>query len=207
MNKNKIAVIVLTWNDWKNTIQALDSILINKNNNFDIILVDNNSNFFHINKIIEWIKDLSRKVPIICTGNELPTIFKRNAEHIEIIRCFPPRAAEVQKIFKDVDVTDMIKECQHDIRKLIHRVQYGDSYVIPKYLAPPTGLPIEKMFGMRQQMFELPDCLLEYRVDIQDSEPTSKTSSKYKRGGKRVHTDVSDTRQKKSNLGKSRNLK
>jgi hypothetical protein len=158
-------------------------------------------------KIIEWIKDLSRKVPIICTGNELPTIFKRNAEHIEIIRCFPPRAAEVQKIFKEVDVTDMIKECQHDIRKLIHRVQYGDSYVIPKYLAPPTGLPIEKMFGMRQQMFELPDCLLEYRVDIQDSEPTSKTSSKYKRGGKRVHTDVSDTPQKKSNPGKSRNLK
>jgi len=57
MNKNKIAVIVLTWNDWKNTIQALDSILINKNNNFDIILVDNNSNFLHINKIIEWIKN------------------------------------------------------------------------------------------------------------------------------------------------------
>ena len=57
MNKNKIAVIVLTWNDWKNTIQALDSILLNKNNNFDIILVDNNSNFFHINKINEWIKN------------------------------------------------------------------------------------------------------------------------------------------------------
>ena len=57
MNKNKIAVVVLTWNDWKNTIKALDSILINRNNNFDIILVDNNSNFFHINKIIEWIKN------------------------------------------------------------------------------------------------------------------------------------------------------
>ena len=56
MNKNKIAVIVLTWNDWKNTIQALDSILLNKNNNFDIVLVDNNSDFFHINKIIEWLK-------------------------------------------------------------------------------------------------------------------------------------------------------
>jgi GT2 family glycosyltransferase len=57
MNKNKIAVVVLTWNDWKNTIKALDSILINRNNNFDIVLVDNNSNFFHINKIIEWIKN------------------------------------------------------------------------------------------------------------------------------------------------------
>ena len=56
MNKNKIAVIVLTWNDWKNTIQTLDSILLNKDNNFDIILIDNNSNFFHISKIIEWLK-------------------------------------------------------------------------------------------------------------------------------------------------------
>lgn len=58
MNKNKIAVVVLTWNDWKNTIKTLDSILINRNNNYDIILVDNNSNFFHINKIIEWIKNI-----------------------------------------------------------------------------------------------------------------------------------------------------
>jgi GT2 family glycosyltransferase len=57
MNKNKIAVIVLTWNDWKNTIQTLNSILLNKNKNFDIILVDNNSNIFHINKIIEWLKN------------------------------------------------------------------------------------------------------------------------------------------------------
>jgi GT2 family glycosyltransferase len=73
MNKNKIAVIVLTWNDWKNTIQALDSILINKNNNFDIILVDNNSNFFHINKIIEWIKN---KIKNTYSGVEIKFIKK-----------------------------------------------------------------------------------------------------------------------------------
>jgi len=73
MNKNKIAVIVLTWNDWKNTIQALDSILINKNNNFDIILVDNNSNFFHINKIIEWIKN---KIKNTYSGFEIKFIKK-----------------------------------------------------------------------------------------------------------------------------------
>jgi len=158
-------------------------------------------------KIIEWIKDPSRKVPIICTGNELPTIFKRNSEHIDIIRCFPPRGTEVQKLFKEIDVSEMIKECQHDIRKLIHRVQYGVSDIIPKYLAPPTGLPVEKMFVLRQRMFDLPDLLHEYRVDIQDNAPTSKTSSQRKRDGKRDHTGVSDTRQKKSNLGKSRNSK
>jgi hypothetical protein len=158
-------------------------------------------------KIVDWIKDVSRSVPIICTGNELPTIFKRNAEHIDIIRCFPPRAGEVQKLFTDLDITDMIKDCQHDIRKLIHRVQYGISDVIPKYSAPPTGLPVEKMFVLRQKMFDLPDFLREYRVDIQDTVPTLKTSSRYKRGDKHVRTDESDTLPKKSHPGKSRNSK
>ena len=35
-------------------------------------------------KIVEWMKDPSRTVPILCTGNELPMIFKRNANIIEI---------------------------------------------------------------------------------------------------------------------------
>lgn len=137
-------------------------------------------------KIIEWIKDTTRGVPILCTGNELPTIFKRNVEHIDLIRCFPPKAFEVQSIFK-FDITEIIKECQHDIRKLTHRIQYGVSDVIPKYLAPPTGLPVEKAFLLRQKMFDLPDPLCEYRIDIQDNEQKSKTKPQYKRGGKHDH--------------------
>jgi replication-associated recombination protein RarA len=148
-------------------------------------------------KIVEWIKDSSRKVPIICTGNELPTIFKRNSEHIIIIRCFPPRACEIQTLFKDVIIEDMIKECQHDIRKLTHRIQYGNSDTIPKYSAPPTGLPVEKAFVLRQRMFGLTDPLAEYQSGILDNEQTLKTSSQYKCGGKHVRTDESGMRQKK----------
>jgi hypothetical protein len=158
-------------------------------------------------KIVEWIKDTTRQVPIICTGNELPTIFKRNSDYIEIIRCFPPKAVDVQTIFKDIDISDMLRDCQHDIRKLTHRIQYGSSDVIPKYSAPPTGLPVEKSFVLRQRMFDLPDQLLEYRVDIQDNVPTSKTSSRCKSDGKHVRTDESCIRQKKSRPGKSRNSK
>jgi hypothetical protein len=158
-------------------------------------------------KIVEWIKDIHRKVPIICTGNELPTIFKRNVDNIDIIRCFPPRAADVQTLFKHIDITESIKECQHDIRKLIHRIQYGVSDTIPKYLAPPTGLPVEKTFVLRQRMFDLPDSLREYRVGIPDIEQTLKTSSRYKVGDKHVHTDESDKLQKKSLPDKSRKKK
>jgi replication-associated recombination protein RarA len=155
-------------------------------------------------KIVEWIRDPSRRVPIICTGNELPTIFKRNVDAIEIIRCFPPRASDIQPLF-DMDVTDMLKECQHDIRKLIHRVQYGVSDPLPKFLVPPTGLSVEKAFMMRQEVFLLEDHLREYRVYKPDSEPTTKTSSRCNRDGKNVRTDGSEILPPKSHLGKSHN--
>jgi replication-associated recombination protein RarA len=134
-------------------------------------------------KIVEWIKDSSRKVPIICTGNELPTIFKRNSQYIELIKCSPPKISDVQKLF-NCDIESLMVECQHDIRKVTHRVQYGESYVIPKYSVPPTGLPIEKSFAMRQSMFGLADVLHEYRSGIQDMLPIKKTSSRHKAGGK-----------------------
>jgi hypothetical protein len=153
-------------------------------------------------KIIEWIKDKTRKVPILCTGNELPTIFKRNADYIDIIRCFPPRAGDIQTLFNDVDVTDMLRDCQHDVRKVMHRIQYGESDVIPKYAVPPTGLTIEKTFRLRQEMFELPDLLHEYRIDIQDTEQTSKTSVRCKNGGKRDRIDEFDKHRSQSALGK-----
>jgi hypothetical protein len=155
-------------------------------------------------KIVEWIKDSSRKVPIICTGNELPTIFKRNSDHIEIIRCFPPRSVDIQKLF-NMDVSKQLVECQHDIRKLLHRIQYGESDILPKVLVPPTGIPIEKSFQMRQSMFDLPDSLHEYRADILDNEHSLKTKLKCKIDEKNDHIDESLNRQKKSGLDKSRN--
>lgn len=159
-------------------------------------------------KIVAWIKDPERRVPIICTGNELPTIFKRNSEHIDIIRCFPPRATDIQSIFKEYDISEtMVKECQYDVRKLIHRIQYGTSDTIPKLVVPPTGLPIEKTFVLRQAMFGLPDPLREYHVYKQDSEQTSKTSSRYKTDDTRVHTDECDIPPKKSRPDKSHNSK
>jgi hypothetical protein len=114
-------------------------------------------------KIMDWIKDPERKVPILCTGNDLPTIFKRNSDSIDCLRCFPPRGSDLQTLFQGKDVSLLLKECQHDVRRMMHRMQYGESDPIPKYSAPPTGLPIEKMFVMRQKMFGLPDPLREYR--------------------------------------------
>lgn len=127
-------------------------------------------------KIVAWMKDSSRKVPILCTGNEIPTIFKRNIEIIEIIRCFPPKPSDVESLFPNSDVSLILKECQHDIRRVFHRMQYGVSDKIPKFMVPPTGLSVEKTFLLRQAMFELPDPLHEYHGDILGSERLEKTN-------------------------------
>jgi hypothetical protein len=120
-------------------------------------------------KIISWIKDPTRKLPIICTGNEIPTLFKRNTESIEIVRCFPPRASDLETIFSNIDVPTVLKDCQYDVRRMLNQVQYGVSDKIPKFSVPPTGLPIEKLFLLRQKMFDLRDPL-EYHDGKQDNE-------------------------------------
>lgn len=157
-------------------------------------------------KIIEWVRDKDRKVPIICTGNELPTIFKRNSSYITLVRCFPPRSGDIEHLFPNVDIQTISRECQHDIRRMFHRIQYGISDVIPKYVTPSTGMSVEKSFAMRQAMFGLPDVLPPdvYRGDTRGILQTSKTSSKCKNDDTDGRTGESDKRPKKSRLGKSR---
>jgi DNA polymerase III delta prime subunit len=74
-------------------------------------------------KIMEWIADPTRAIPIVCTGNEVPTIFRRHQAMIQIYRCFPPRAEQVQSLFPHQDVSNLMKECQHDVRRVFHRLQ------------------------------------------------------------------------------------
>jgi hypothetical protein len=159
------------------------------------------------NKIVEWIRDPQRKVPILCTGNELPTIFKRNAEHIDNLRCFPPRANDIQNFFQDQDVTSLLKDCNHDVRRMMHRIQYGESDLIPRFVSPPTGLAVEQMFLMRQSMFGLQDPFHEYRADRLDIVHSLRTSSQYKPDGTRADKPESGLHPKKSPPDKSRKVK
>jgi hypothetical protein len=120
-------------------------------------------------KLIDWFRDTKRGIPILCTGNETPTIFKRNSACVEILRCFPPSAADVRSLFPHVDIEPLLIECQHDVRRVYHRLQYGTSYKLPTYKLPPTGSPVELAFRWRQEMFGLPDPFV-YRADTQDTE-------------------------------------
>jgi len=50
----KVAIIVLNWNGWKNTVECLESIYQNNYLNFEVILVDNGSKDDSIQRIREY---------------------------------------------------------------------------------------------------------------------------------------------------------
>lgn len=84
-------------------------------------------------KILEWIKDPERQVPILCTANETPVIFKRASEHVCVHRCMPLNATTIYSVLKShipvgfEEFLGIVKECQHDVRRVLHRIQYGIS--------------------------------------------------------------------------------
>lgn len=78
MNKN-IAITLLTWNDWKNTIECLESIFQSDYDYFDIILINQGSEQFHLDKIKDWSQN---KIKI--NDNEIEFNEKKNIELIDI---------------------------------------------------------------------------------------------------------------------------
>ena len=66
-----LSIVVLTWNDWKSTIDCLQSIINNNYNNYDVILVDNNSNSKHLNFIKKWHnKEISCNSKFVTPNNQ-----------------------------------------------------------------------------------------------------------------------------------------
>jgi hypothetical protein len=106
-------------------------------------------------------------------------LFKKNADIVEIIRCHPPRPAELQALFPDNNIQTLMKECNYDVRRIHHRLQYGVSDTFPKYVLPPTGLPCEDLFIRHQAVFAVPDplqCAFERHGDTLDNARSLKTT-------------------------------
>ena len=51
-----VAVAIISWNDWKNTTELLESVFKSDYNNYDIIVVDNNSDKYHFEQLLNWCK-------------------------------------------------------------------------------------------------------------------------------------------------------
>ena len=59
--KNNLAVVILTWNDFLNTIDCLRSVLNQDYKNYEIFLIDNNSDDKKFFKVLKWLRKNHKK--------------------------------------------------------------------------------------------------------------------------------------------------
>jgi DNA polymerase III delta prime subunit len=110
-------------------------------------------------KLAEWMNGPDRKVPVILTCNEVPKVFKEK-ENVTILRCFPPKPADLQPLFPTEDITKLAKRFKHDVRRILQYLQYGDSDTLPS-VTQPTECSPEVMCILRQKMYVEIDPILE----------------------------------------------
>ena len=108
-------------------------------------------------KLLEWMKDMARCVPILCTSNEVPVIFKRSPASVRIHRCMPLNARDIYENLQTYNAMPfeefqvIVKECQHDVRRLVNRLQYGQSDVLKQ--TPITGDAIHDLFKHQETFY------------------------------------------------------
>jgi GT2 family glycosyltransferase len=61
----KVAIIILNWNGWKDTIKCLESVYNLNYPNFEVIVVDNGSRDDSVKKIKKWVSEHSGKSKIL----------------------------------------------------------------------------------------------------------------------------------------------
>ena len=109
-------------------------------------------------KLVEWMSSTDRTLPVLMTCNEVPRTFKMS-DKIEIIRCFPPKPADLIPLFPHHDVNELAKSCQHDVRRMLQQLQYGISDTLPPP-APLTKFTPEVNEILRQKAWVRDDPLI-----------------------------------------------
>ena len=66
---SKISIVILNWQHWAETLECLQSVLLNDYPNFDCIVVDNGSNDNSEQKIIQWLNQQENIVTLYLPSN------------------------------------------------------------------------------------------------------------------------------------------
>ena len=91
-------------------------------------------------KLVEWLISGARKVPVILTCNEVPRVFK-GKETIEVVRCYPPKPTDLEALFPGRDTLALAKRFNHDVRRMLQSMQYGESVILPSCPHPVDCSP------------------------------------------------------------------
>lgn len=112
-------------------------------------------------KLSEWIGSSERRIPMILTCNEIPRIFKTHSA-IEVVRCYPPKPADLVSLFPREDVAGLAKRYKHDVRRMLQFLQYGESDILPSPLVPmPVECSPEVTHILRQKMWTSTDSMVQ----------------------------------------------
>ena len=109
-------------------------------------------------KLAEWMIGADRKVPVIMTCNEVPKVFKQK-DKVQIVRCYPPKPADLQELFPTEDVNKLAKRFKHDVRRILQFLQYGESDILPSVTQPTECTP-EVLSILKQKMYFETDPIL-----------------------------------------------
>lgn len=102
-------------------------------------------------KLMEWMTGDDRRTPVLLTCNEIPCILKQKPK-IEIVRCYPPKPADLVGMFPHENVPVLAKRFKHDVRRILQYLQYGESDVLPTGTLP-TDPCAEVAYILRQKLW------------------------------------------------------
>ena len=123
-------------------------------------------------KLSEWLSSGALSVPVICTCNELPALFVKPG--IQVLRCYPPRATDWRDLFPGMDVERMAVECKHDLRRMLQRLQYGESDALPKPPSVSLKWSPEVAHWKRQQTWTESDPILQALAASASARPSDR---------------------------------
>jgi DNA polymerase III delta prime subunit len=102
-------------------------------------------------KLTEWMTSDDCRIPVIMTCNEVPRIVKNNTR-VELVRCFPPKPADLQTLFPNENVAELAKQFKHDVRRILQYLQYGKSDSLPT-VTRPTDCSPEVSYVLNQKLW------------------------------------------------------
>lgn len=152
--------------------RTLSSLILGDNKAMCLILDEVDGSDPHAQKkLTEWMTGEERHVPVIMTCNEVPRIMKASVR-IQLVRCFPPKASDLQELFPNEDVADLAKRFKYDVRRILQYLQYGESDQLPQATRPTDCSP-EVAHVLVQKMWVHYDSLLGYQIGTLDSTRSS----------------------------------
>lgn len=114
-------------------------------------------------RLADWMGGEARNVPIIMTCNEIPRIFKGQSR-VRIVRCFPPKVADLECLFPDQPIALLAKQCKYDVRRILQRLQYGESDPLPSFPQLSPDLSPEVAWILTQKRLSETDPILQANV-------------------------------------------